>query len=634
MVHASHDPEQESSAGRRRIFPLSLRTSLVLVVLLPIAAMVGFASTTAAGQWSSRSEAVNARATTVELDSLMQARAAVTDEYVATAAIVFAAAHHVTTAKLDALLGINFAADISADRRVVDRQLILRTTPSLVADYDELLSLRSAEARGELGFAEVQSFFGEFTSNIDALWLSSFGTLSKQADSSAPQPIRQSLAALRATFTAFTSGLQQATLAQAVLTSASTSAQVEKLIDVNEQFQDAVQSFRGQLGRRGAAAWQAFQHNPQIRSYDVAVQLAINVGLRRDPPPYASNLEANAGFFKADVIRVDALTDLVLADSADLRAATTVQENATATDLVTDLLLMALLLIVALGGALVLSRSVGQPLARIVSAAGTVRAGGFDLPALDESGPKELALAAEAFNEMSSTLRGVEAHAVALAGTNLDDPVLASPLPGRTGGALQTALDQLRESMRANEQQRDLLHDRATHDSLTGLLNRGAAVDALGRDLARARRAGWTLALLFIDLDGLKAINDTFGHEGGDAAIRAVADTLRATTRQSDVVARLGGDEFVVAWLGAQGNEGPSRLAERIRQQVSRCVAEVNGSRIAVRCSIGVALSEPSDVAVDSLMNRADQALYLAKAEGRDKVRTLDSPPDPAVLLI
>ena len=79
MVHASHDPEQESSAGRRRIFPLSLRTSLVLVVLLPIAAMVGFASTTAAGQWSSRSEAVNARATTVELDSLMQARAAVTD---------------------------------------------------------------------------------------------------------------------------------------------------------------------------------------------------------------------------------------------------------------------------------------------------------------------------------------------------------------------------------------------------------------------------------------------------------------------------------------------------------------------------------------------------------------------------
>ena len=423
-------------------------------------------------------------------------------------------------------------------------------------------------------------------------------------------------------------------MAQAVLTSASTSAQVEKLIDVNEQFQDAVQSFRGQLGRRGAAAWQAFQHNPQIRSYDVAVQLAINVGLRRDPPPYASNLEANAGFFKADVIRVDALTDLVLADSADLRAATTVQENATATDLVTDLLLMALLLIVALGGALVLSRSVGQPLARIVSAAGTVRAGGFDLPALDESGPKEPP------SPPKPSTRCPRPFA--------QSRLTRSPSPGRTSTTLSSPhRSQDGPGGRCRQRSTSCANRCArTSSSATCCTTGQRTTRSQGSSTAElpstrsdvtsldTRRAGWTLALLFIDLDGLKAINDTFGHEGGDAAIRAVADTLRATTRQSDVVARLGGDEFVVAWLGAQGNEGPSRLAERIRQQVSRCVAEVNGSRIAVRCSIGVALSEPSDVAVDSLMNRADQALYLAKAEGRDKVRTLDSPPDPAVLLI
>jgi diguanylate cyclase (GGDEF)-like protein len=290
-------------------------------------------------------------------------------------------------------------------------------------------------------------------------------------------------------------------------------------------------------------------------------------------------------------------------------------------ELIVDLLATALLLIVALGSALLLTRAVGRPLARIVSAAGAVRAGDFDLPPLDESGPKELALAAGAFNEMSSTLRAVETHAVALAENDLDNPVLRSRLPGRTGRALQGALDRLHQSMSASEEQRELLHERATHDSLTGLLNRGAAVEALGRDLARARRGGQAVALLFIDLDRLKVINDTFGHEGGDAAIRAVAAALQATTRQGDIVARLGGDEFVVGCLGAPDKAGPSRLAERIRESVSATVIDVGAHHVNIGCSIGIALSEPSDVDVDSLMNRADQALYLAKAEGRGGVR-------------
>jgi diguanylate cyclase (GGDEF)-like protein len=228
---------------------------------------------------------------------------------------------------------------------------------------------------------------------------------------------------------------------------------------------------------------------------------------------------------------------------------------------------------------------------------------------------------------MSSTLRAVEVHAVALAENDLDNPALRSPLPGRTGRALQATLDRLNQSMRANEEQRDLLQEHAMHDSLTGLLNRRAAVEALDRDLARSRRGGQALALLFIDLDGLKAINDTFGHEGGDAAIRTVADALRATTRQEDVVARIGGDEFIVACLGASGREGTSTLAERIRQRVACSVTEVSGKRIEVACSIGVAVSEQSDVSVDALMHRADQALYLAKAEGRDRVRSIISAP-------
>jgi diguanylate cyclase (GGDEF)-like protein len=357
--------------------------------------------------------------------------------------------------------------------------------------------------------------------------------------------------------------------------------------------------------------------------------LAIQVGLRHEAPPYETNIKAHAAVFIAAVDRAAAMTTLVLAAVKDLLEASAVQEHSANDGLLSDVLVMALLLVIAVGGAVALNRSAGRPLARIVSAAAAVHAGEFDLPPLKESGPRELALAAGAFNEMSSTLQAVEAHAVALAENDLDSPTLRSPLPGRTGRAFQTALDQLQQSMRANEEQRDLLHEHATHDSLTGLLNRRASVEALDRYLAKARRNGQTLALLFIDLDGLKTINDTFGHEGGDAAIQAVADALRVTTRQEDVVARIGGDEFIVACLGPSDRAGTSRLAERIRQQVSATVTDVGGRRIEVACSIGVAVSEPSDVSVDSLMHRADQALYLAKADGRGRVRWIGPPPAP-----
>jgi diguanylate cyclase (GGDEF)-like protein len=94
-----------------------------------------------------------------------------------------------------------------------------------------------------------------------------------------------------------------------------------------------------------------------------------------------------------------------------------------------------------------------------------------------------------------------------------------------------------------------------------------------------------------------------------------------------DVVARLGGDEFVVACLGVSDPVVPTKLAERIRRQVKATVVEVRGRRIDVDCSIGIAMWEPHDSGVDQLLNRADEALYLAKAEGRGRVRSYEGLP-------
>jgi len=259
----------------------------------------------------------------------------------------------------------------------------------------------------------------------------------------------------------------------------------------------------------------------------------------------------------------------------------------------------------------------------LVAAAESVRVGELDVPELGESGPKELSLAAGAFNEMAATLRAVQAQAMALASGDLHNAVLQDPLPGRTGGALQSALTELQTSVRVREAQREVLSERATHDFLTGLLNREAALESLGRDFARVRRSRekLDLAVLFIDLDGLKEINDRLGHDGGDRALQLVADVLRVTTRSSDIAARFGGDEFVVGLLETAGVSTPMLLAQRICDHVAQLEVKGDAGGLALGCSIGVSMLEACDSSVAMVIARADQALYVAKSAGRGQVR-------------
>jgi diguanylate cyclase (GGDEF)-like protein len=523
-------------------------------------------------------------------------------------------------------MGIDFKTQLAVAETDVNSQPILRTG-ALGTYYAKLLALRQQVAARTTSFVAVQAFFRGFTIQLDDRAVSALDALGNGSDSSAPQAVRNDVAATRLAFSAIVAGLLQATYAQEVLTTKATIRQVADLIASNEQYHSAVMGFPSGLGPDAKAAWATLKHDPVLRPFDPAIALAVVVGLKHGPPPFATNLKKKASFFRADVGRVTDLTNLVIAASADLRTTTAAQEASATKGLEFDIGILIFFIILAIGGALLLARSVGRPLDRIMDAAHSIRAGEFDLQPLDETGPRELGAAAAAFNEMTSTLRAVEARAVALGSGDLDDAVLQTPLPGPTGQALQTALDQLQGAVRESERQREELRVRATHDSLTGLLNRGAAVEAIERDLARARREERAVALLFVDLDGLKRINDTYGHEAGDAAIVSAANALRCTTRHSDIVSRLGGDEFIVAWIGEDDQASPLRVGERIRQQVEKSFAVVGRDRIKLGCSIGVAVSEPGE-AMDSLLKRADEALYAAKAEGRNRVKWLPAPND------
>jgi diguanylate cyclase (GGDEF)-like protein len=275
------------------------------------------------------------------------------------------------------------------------------------------------------------------------------------------------------------------------------------------------------------------------------------------------------------------------------------------------------LALVSLGGVVVGGRGLARPLKKLAAAAQRVHSGNFNLERLPEAGPREVVIATSAFNDMASTLKAVEAKAVALAAEDLSDPELLTPLPGETGHALQSAVDTLAVRIRERELQRQLLHEAATHDSLTGLRNRAAVLEFLTNDVSRRREAGETVAVLFIDLDGLKPLNDTYGHEIGDTAILATGMALMQATDDCDVVGRLGGDEFLVVLCHAHSCEGDA-VVQRIRQSVAQCRIPVQNVLVPLEASVGVALAQcDTDTDPMLLVRQADEAMYEAKKTAR-----------------
>jgi diguanylate cyclase (GGDEF)-like protein len=157
-------------------------------------------------------------------------------------------------------------------------------------------------------------------------------------------------------------------------------------------------------------------------------------------------------------------------------------------------------------------------------------------------------------------------------------------------------------------------------DPLSGLLNRRGLERDLAREIARAVRSGKELALVAMDVDHFKTINDTLGHLAGDGVIKEIGELLRQLKRGGDVVARTGGDEFTLL-LPETGAAGAFRLASRIREMVRVHEFPTVRGRVPVTVSIGLVADRvmDEDVAHD-LHSRADEALYAAKESGRDRV--------------
>jgi len=157
----------------------------------------------------------------------------------------------------------------------------------------------------------------------------------------------------------------------------------------------------------------------------------------------------------------------------------------------------------------------------------------------------------------------------------------------------------------------------AMHDTLTDLPNRRFFVDSLGRAMAEAERRGERLALLFVDLDGFKPVNDTLGHKTGDELLRTIGARLRLSVREGDLVARLGGDEFVII-LEAVDRDRVGIAANKIISAVGSEIKFAD-ARVSVSCSIGIAIYPDHSRVVDALFAIADAAMRTAKSSGKNR---------------
>lgn len=168
--------------------------------------------------------------------------------------------------------------------------------------------------------------------------------------------------------------------------------------------------------------------------------------------------------------------------------------------------------------------------------------------------------------------------------------------------------------------QNAVLESLALQDALTGLPNRRLLMDRLSLAIVHARRNRCTMAVMFLDLDGFKEINDTLGHDGGDTLLRLVADRLVATVRQEDTVARLGGDEFVIALHEAIDVDQVARLVSKVIAAVSQPY-DIQGTEVQMTVSVGVSVYPLHGEDVETLMKSADLALYEAKRGGKNDYR-------------
>jgi len=614
---SARDLGAKPAHGRRH---LGVRFLLILVVLLPLMATCTVVVSSATSAWRARGDATVAARDATQLAVVASASAKMSGFEVPFTAVSYAAQLGISVSALDELLhpAVPFQDQLAAGATLIARYPTFSSTPTMRADVSELKAIIPEVVAGTISFAKLETFFVKINADIDTIWFNDFDRLQTVIESwRPPASFEAHMAALVQTYEAYRAGGSELGDASFVLEGVGPVYAKQQLIQAAGEYQTAENEFAGQLGPKAEQAWHHLQTAPADVRFAATIEEAVTIALNGGQPPLAHDLALTSTSMAPALNYLADLNSLVTSASLDLHDTATAQASAATRRFTDEIVFLSLLALVCLAGVLAAGRVLTKPLETLAGRAKQISNGDFDLESLAGKGPREVVTTIAAFNDMASTLKAVENKTVALAAENLSDPELRTALPGRTGLALQASIDALRERIQEREVQRQLLYEVATHDVLTGLLNRRAVFEYLTNDVSRRREAGETVAVLFIDLDGLKSLNDVHGHETGDAAIAATAMALTRATHACDVVGRLGGDEFLVVLCHDHSGDGDN-VAKRIGASVAQCRISANGVEVPLEASVGVALATcDQDTDPMLLVSQADAAMYEAKKAAR-----------------
>lgn len=377
-------------------------------------------------------------------------------------------------------------------------------------------------------------------------------------------------------------------------------------------------SAANELISRGSAAaadtWRQAMAHPDVKAYnDYLTADAL------DPKPI--EMAKLLTLVNYDGTRNQVFTQVLAAAVNRVLAAGQAQHQQANLDLLWIAIGCLTLIALTIIGLTVVQRSVTGPLQLLAKQAKQISRG--ELTDVHAGGPYEVRTVAAALESSVASLRNIQAQAAAVAAGELDSPVLQKSLPGPLGEVVHDSVMTIISAINEREIAKSELAHRASHDALTELPNRAQAMLLIEQGLHRAQRAGGKTALMFVDLDRFKAVNDTHGHAAGDEVLRATAQRMRAAVREGDIVARLGGDEFVVLLEAVDDEADTVALAERIVSLTAQPLL-VGDREVRIGASIGLAFCRDGYVDADRLLHEADAAAYRAKNAGRDRVEVFD----------
>jgi diguanylate cyclase (GGDEF)-like protein len=603
----------------------SIPVQLFCLVLIPALLSLWFSVGTVTSAHRSFQTAQAIKRSIPTLDALLQLDSAVRQEMGTALAMAYAA--QLTEPAPSATKPPVIPPILASSRADVDRRLarVDSLAPELLGSFSRSLAAARASLALAAGTAKVDAEYSRLDAQLAMHQRQQGATLTDRAqDLGGRNQMVAALAALDAlNATADSRSTQLLTLVDLAHSGGHpTPATIARLAEATVLLKQAAEKLRTSPIPAIAQLWRSEARDPRALQADRAMgtYLAGVTPSGFDPLQTAAN-------YAALTVPIW-LGTLSTADATLTEHASQTAHRASVT-LWSTILIWLLCLLVVLAFALRASRSIGTPVRELALHAREVGRGRLPTREVRIRGPREVRQVTQAFQELTASMNLLEEKNLALAAMDWDSDALSKELPGQLGRSIDASVRVLSESVVERERHAQQLAYKATHDSLTGLPNRSAALVVAERALARTARSGSPIAFLYLDLDGFKSVNDTHGHRIGDELLKETCARMTAMARGGDVIARLGGDEFLIV---AEDTEVAEALAlgRRLVEAVAAPM-ELDHRRLEIGASIGISVSTDGTQTFDDLLGQADAALYRAKDAGRGRIELFDPARPPAI---